>query len=460
MAYRRSFHMSTHGTSSASIIISLGIALPDLGGVRRSSGYFNNNTRTIVCSRSCHSSAARALVVPRFIKRAMMGITIIMVGLFLGRNLFDSLMARLDHRRTVHEDQTAVATGVRAQVKPKVLLVYRNKDGRPVRVLANEEQFSAFVRAQVAQLERGRAALTAGAEKKLSARTAVTFFEMRQRVDRFADWYFAWSTTYDLVAKALMSAASNTLRPGVMGVGEAVQYDLEQYIERHYRDIVLRPEQSDYALVQGYKQTLSDLYRGFQSSMADFDGAFQDFVAANTSYVAKPMDTNRVRLTLDWESQVKKLSVAGHEHGLTRPVIGVALVTGSALAGRAGGAAAGKVIAHTAVRRSAASGVRGVGARLAAPYLGKLAATATGATIGAVSGPVGAIFGAAAGLGGDYLLNEAVELVERNDFESEVLATLEAQQRNWQAIMLPSLEGALNTWYGDLIQLLVSYDVS
>ncbi len=447
--------MSTHGTSSASIIISLGTALRGLRGVRRVSGYPSDSTRAIACCRGSHGFATRAPAVPRFLKKAIVGITVIMVGIFLGRSLFDSLMVRLDHQRAVHEDQTAAAAGVRAQIKPKVLLVYRNTDGRRVRVLADEEQFSSFVRAQVAQLENDRAALAASAETKLRARTVATFSEMRQRVDPFADWYFAWNTTYDLIAKAIMSSASNTFRPGVMRVGEAVEYDLERYIERHYRDIVLRPEQSDHALTQGYKQTLSDLYQGFQSSMAAFDGAFQDFVGAHTSYLAKPVDTDDVRLTLDWDSQVRKLSVAGYERGLTRPVIGAALLTGAALAGRAGGAAAGKVIA-----RSASSGVRGVGARLAAPYLGRLAATAAGASIGAVSGPVGAIVGAAAGLGGDYLLNVAVEFAERDGFETEVLATLEVQQQNWQAIMLPPLEGAIETWYGDLIQLLVSFDAS
>jgi hypothetical protein len=155
---------------------------------------------------------------------------------------------------------------------------------------------------------------------------------------------------------------------------------------------------------------------------------------------------------------VKKFSIAGYEHGFTRPMMGLALVTGAALAGRTGGAAAGKVIVHAALRRSAITGARSVGARLAAPYLGRVAATATGAAIGGVSGPAGAILGAAAGLGGDYLLNEAVEFVKRDGFEAEVLATLQAQQRHWQAIMVPSLEGAIDTWFGDIIQLLASYD--
>lgn len=450
--------MSTHGTSSASIIISLGTALRGLRGVRGHPS--RESAMGMACSHCRLGFGARAHAVPRFIKQTIVGVTIVVVGLFLGRSLFDSLAARLDHQRAVHKDQTAVTAGVQAQVKPKVLLTYRTKEGKRVRVLADEEQFSSFVRTQVAELEKARAVLAASAAEKLRARTAPAFSAMHQRVDSFADWYFAWSTTYDLVAKAIMSTASNAVRPGVMGVGEAVQYDLERYIEGRYRDIVLRPEQSDPALTEGYKRTLSDLFQGFLSSIAVFDEAFQDFVDANTTYLAKPVDTREMRLALDWDSQVKKLSVAGYEHGLTRPVMGAALVTGATLAGRTGGAAAGKVFARTAVRRSAASGVHGVGARLAAPYLGRLAATATGAAIGAVSGPAGAILGAAAGLGGDYLLNEAVEFVKRDGFEAEVLATLEAQERNWQAIMLPSLEGAVDTWFGDMIQLLVRFDAS
>jgi hypothetical protein len=450
--------MSTHGTSSASMMISLANALRDLRGVRWYPP--RESARGMAYAPGRLGFGTRVLAVPRFIKQAILSITIVVVGLFLGRSLFDSLVARLDHQRTVHEDQTAVSAGVQAQVKPKVLLTYRTKGGKRVRVLANEEQFSAFVRSQVAKLEKARVVVAASAAEKLRKRTAPAFSEMHQRVDSFADWYFAWRTTYDLVAKAVMSTASNAVRPAVMGVGEAVQYDLDRYIEGRYRDIVLRPEQSDPALSAAYKGTLSDLFQDFVSSIAVFDEAFQDFIDANTTYLVEPVDTAQVRLALDWDTQVKKLSVAGYEHGTTRPVVGAALVAGATLAGRAGGAAAGKVIARTAFRRSAASGARNVGARLAAPYLARLAATATGATIGAVSGPVGAILGAAAGLGGDYLLNEAVELVERDGFEAEVVATLAAQERNWQALMLPSLEDAVDTWFGDMIQLLVRYEVS
>lgn len=451
--------MSTHGTSSAGSTISLGTALRDLLRVRRQSASAGESAMGSPCSWPRYGYVTRARgVVPRWVKQTIVAVTVITVALFLGRSLFDSLSARLDHQRLVHKDQTAVTAGVQAQVKPKVLLVYRHKDGKRVRVLADEERFSTFVRAQVAEFEQAREVLRGSAAPRLHASTAPVFAAMRRRVDFFADWYFAWGTTYDLVAKAVASGFSNAVRPSVMGMGEAVEYDLERYIERHYRDIVLRPEQSDAALAQAYRHTLSHLYQEVLSSLAAFDEAFQSFVAMNTTYLVESMDTTQARLVLDWDSQVKKLSIAGHEQGFSRPVIGAALITGAALAGRTGAEAAGAVIARSATGPSAALGARSLAARLAAPYFGRVAATATGATIGAVSGPVGVMLGAAAGLGSDYLLSEAVEWMKRDGFEAEILTTLQAQERNWQTIMLPSLESAVDTWFDDMIQLLVSYD--
>lgn len=416
-----------------------------------------DGVQAVACRRCRCGSGAALPLLPRLIQRAILGMAIVTVLFLLGRNIVDSLMARLDYQRAVHTDRTAVSAGVQAQVKPEVLLVYRNKDGRRIRVLADEERFSSFVRHQVAELENARTALRARAAARLQSNAAPAFAAMQHRVATFGDWYFAWGTPYDLVAKALFSTASNAVRPGVMGVAEAVEYDLERYIARRYRDIVLQPEHSDVALEHSYKDTLSEVYEGFVSSMEAFDQAFQDFVMRNTDYSTEPLDTRRVRLAFDWDNQAKKFSVAGYEQGFARPVMGVTLISGTALAGRAGGAAAGKVFAQATVGRSSAAAVGGMGARLATPYLGRLAAAATGATMGAVSGPAGAILGAVAGLGGDYVLNEAVEFMQREGFEAEVLSTLKAHERHWQATMLSSLEGAVDTWFGDVTQLLVRY---
>ncbi len=449
--------MTAYGTSSANGPISLETVGRDLSSLRSHHYFVGDGAKAAACPGCRRGSGAALLVLPRLIKRAILGMAIVTVLFLLGRSIVDSLMARLDYQRAVHADRTAVSAGVQAQVKPEVLLVYRNKDGRRTRVLADEERFSSFVRQQVAELENARTALRARAAPRLHSNAAPVFAAMQRRVDTFGDWYFAWGTSYDLVAKALMSTASNAVRPGVMGVAEAVEYDLERYIERQYRDIVLQPEHSDVALEQSYKDTLSGLYEGFVSSMEAFDQAFQNFVLRNTDYSTDPLDTQRVRLAFDWDNQAKKLSVAGYEQGFARPVIGVTLISGTALAGRAGGAAAGKVIEQATMGRSSAAAVGGMGARLATPYLGRLAAAATGATIGAVSGPAGAILGAVAGLGCDYALNEAVEFVQRAGFEAEVLSTLKAHEHHWQVTMLSSLEGAVDIWFGDVTQLLVRY---
>ena len=74
-------------------------------------------------------------------------------GLTLGRQWYDSLLARLDYGQLVHRDQSALDTGVRAQVPPRVALTYRERDGETVRVLVDAARYSAFVEAYSRNLE-------------------------------------------------------------------------------------------------------------------------------------------------------------------------------------------------------------------------------------------------------------------------------------------------------------------
>ncbi len=379
------------------------------------------------------------------------------LALFFGRHLLDSLLDRVDYQRAVHTDRSAADAGVRAEVRPQVLLVYRNRDGRRVRVLVDEARFSTFVREQVRNLEATRIALRSEVPRLTGAATEPVFAGMRARVAAYADWYFGWGTAYRMLGQATISAVTHGLTPGVMDLKDAVAYDLQRYVGRHYEQIVLRPELSDPALRRAYADTLESLHQRFLDSVAGFESGFQAYVAANSRRLEADVDRSRVRLTLDWDDQVRKLVVAGHDGTGVEPAAGLALMGGGIVAGRVVGAAVGKTAAELLLRRAAVPAAEGLSARLAAPVATRAMASLAGVSIGAAGGPVGAAVGGAAGLGVDYLLNEAVAALSRDSFEKDVGATLDLQAIQWRRLMADSLGGAVDAWYNDLIQLVAAY---
>ncbi len=94
---------------------------------------------------------------------------------------------------------------------------------------------------------------------------------------------------------------------------------------------------------------------------------------------------------------------------------------------------------------------------MAAPYASKLTTAAGGAGVGAFGGPVGMLLGGAAGLGVDYLVNEGVELVQRDDFEAGLHESVDVTRQQLQEVLERSLGGAVQAWFDDSVQLLVAY---
>ncbi len=371
------------------------------------------------------------------------------VAVFFGRNLVDTWLARMDYHRAVHPDRSVAETGIRPQVRPRITLVYRDRDGQRVRVLADQAAFSAFVRTSMVHLEGARREIQDGASGRISVALDPTFATMHARVGDFADWYYAWSTSYKLMGKVVSAAATNAFRPSAMGLSEAVGYELEGYLHEHYQEIVLRPEVTEPRLRQAYRSTLATLHADYLDVMAALDERFQAFVAEQTTHLNESQHGAEVRFTMDWESHRHKLSVAGHERGGLEAARGIGLAAAGAVAGKGAGAAAGKTLAGVVSR--------GITTRMAAPYAGRLTTTAGGAAVGALGGPVGFAVGGAVGLGVDYLVNEGVELTGRDDLEMTLHQGVTVTRAELEGVMADSLTQAVQIWFDDSIQLLAAY---
>ncbi len=380
-------------------------------------------------------------------------IVFVFFALTFGRQWYDSLLARLDLNKSVHYDQSIIETGVTAQITPTVTLVYENKDGKKVRVIADAQQYSTFVNQQVAYIEKERANLVAIKNQELNKELVKIFDRMKTRVDRFADWYFNYTTTYKILWEATTSAAKHTFSAEAISTSDAVSLDVEKYLHKHYTNIVLRPELTDPKLQFAYRFTLKQIHEHYVNVLSKMDKNFQVFISKYTNHLDMPVTDNTV-LTLDWKSQMQKFNIAEYEKGPKEAVVSGALVAGGAIAVKTLGAAtAGK---GATVITSAAS--KGIFAKLSAPFVSKAILAGAGGAAGTLAGPVGTIVGALGGLGIDYLINEGVELTQRESFVNDVKDALSATQTEWEKQIETALDKAIDIWMNDTIQLLPRYE--
>jgi len=391
--------------------------------------------------------------VPKLIL-ALVAVAVILAVLF-GPGILGGILDRWDHGRSVHPDRSAAEHGIRAQRERQALIVVQDADGNSVRALANAGALSDFVRREHQRVERARRDTHVRVRAALEARAAPIFANMRERVPAFADWYYAWPTSYRLTGKAIYSAAANAIKPSVMGLDDAIAHDLERYVEKRYRDIVMRPELSDPLLQWAYLHALETGYGGFQFALNGFDDRFKHFVATQTTYLDGAPNLDDVSVVFDWNQQTKKLSISGVERGSLEMARAVTLTAGGALLGKRVGAAIGANLAQGISARAAA---RGVAVRLAGPYVARGLGTVAASAVGASGGPMGAVVGGAAGLGLDYAINEGVEYAERDALETGVGAALALQQRQWQQTMQSSLSEAVDIWFDDMAELLASHE--
>jgi hypothetical protein len=383
----------------------------------------------------------------------VVGVVLVFFGTQFARQWFDSLLARIDQQKAVHPDQTVVESGVKLEVKPTVTLIYRNEQGQRVRVLADAETYSAFVRTHATSLEQAKSRIQQATGEYLHTALKQALAPLHERVERFADWYFAYDTTYRILWEALTSASNHALSAEAQSLKEAVAYDVEKYLHKQYKEIVLKPELTDLQLQEAYQDALRQAHSRYVDVIAMMQAEFQVFVKQQTTHLDTTGENSR--LVVDWESQFNKLSVGEFEKGSPDAVRGVILALGGGIAGKAVGSAVGKGIAAKAVA-SAVS--KGVFAKMASPFVSKALLAAGSGIAGIAGGPVGAVVGIGVGLGIDYFINEGQELMQRDLFVADVREALTATQQEWEREMQVSLDQAVAVWFGDTIQLLPQFE--
>ncbi|MCK9175262.1 MAG: hypothetical protein M0O96_08305 [Desulforhopalus sp.] len=377
---------------------------------------------------------------------------------FVGRSFVDSIFDRIESNKVVHQDKTKISSGVKSGVNNKIILVYKNEGGELKRVAADRSSLTEFAKKNLEIFEKKRIEIRTRVRDAVTKDNRESFKTISNRIDEYADWYFAYTTTYKILGFAISSATTHTFETSTMPVLDVVALDVEKYLEEHFEKIVLKPEISDPILQQNYQKNLKYAHTQFLSVMANLNSEFQKYVSEKTGHLDN-FDENQIEMEIDWASQFHKVSMSGYEKGAGGAVVGAGLTVGGALAGKAIGGAVGKAAAGKVL---ASSTGKSLIVKLSAPFVTKAVSVAGSAAAGgaagtAVGGPAGTVVGVGVGLLVDYAINEGVELVNRDTFEKDTHIAIESFEIELNNNESVSLEEAVDIWFNDAINLLKSF---
>ena len=365
----------------------------------------------------------------------------------LGVALVTNHLRSLEHQRAHHPDASNARVRIqRALPDGSVALVVRDEAGRLRRVVAEQAEADRFLNAQLAALDEARARAKAEARRNVDQTLQAAFADGDEAIGRFADWFFAWSRSYRILQETVASAVTRLFEPGdTEPLHVAVERDVRDYLMRHYKAQVLKPELRDPLVGRGFDETARQAHDGFRRSMAEQSQALQLFLASHTRHLETLPDAALAEARLDWDAQRWKAPTYLMEGRGFDALVGL----GWAGAGGALGAATLGPALDAALARAFA----GAGARLAAQAANRMALAQGGAAAGLAfpaGGPVvGAALGVALGFGADYLVNAAKTRLERPAFVAANREALDATIAAWRDLLARSLDQAIDAWFDD-----------
>jgi hypothetical protein len=363
----------------------------------------------------------------------------------VGRQLFDSALARLDRDRFVHMLELDAGRPVVRQVPDQLELVFTTQDGGVVRALPDRMAYSAFLKETFAWLEAERQAADAEAARIAQESLDPLQADMTARVPDFGVWYFAWGTNWQIAFEAVKSFGTHVAAVEVDSLRNMIEHDFRDYVMRHYRDIVLYPEGSDFRLRGAFAEAGERMQQRYLRTLANLDQRFQLFVAAHTTHHADaPPGHIASSVQLDWGTEAHKLRIAQPE--FPRPLlIGADLLVGGMVMTQAMRMIPGQIVeslGESTLRLGAAAAEGGAAGSVPAPVVGTT---------------IGVIVGLTAAIALDYATNRLIAWTNREAFEADVRRSVTTTFDELKTLVAERLRANSRTRYEDVIQLLGSY---
>jgi len=376
--------------------------------------------------------------------------------------------------------------------KPRDTVIWRDETGAIYRAQVGGGRFGDFLRQQHEALEAARTEARNRSAAEIAAAVKPVFVEMTARVPAYANWYFGYTTKYELMAHAVVPALDYLSRSLVddpteqKSLVEAMGVHMAAYLEEQYAERVVRPRETEIRLQAAFQNSFDGFRARWTQIVAEQRGAMRAFIQqqAGSAERLSADQAAAADLKLDWDGS-KAGGPATHqdraiEESFRRGLLSLTLTIPKSVKVQddpdvADNAKDSDEISHVIVNLfdkvvgpvvsqmgdlaigifagSAASGttlgigMAGIGPMGLATGLGP-----TGVATGlATAVPIGGAIGLATTVIAEMLSNRLEAALDRNEFEENVRQTVDATENSVESGMISAVHAHIAAAYSDAV---------
>jgi hypothetical protein len=377
--------------------------------------------------------------------------------------------------------------------KPRDIVIWRDETGAIYRATVNGGRFGDFRRRQQEILEAARSESRNRTASEIAAAVKPVFAEMTARVPAYANWYFGYTTKYELMAHAVVPAIDYLTSSLIGGPPEqpslvrAMGIHMAAYLEEQYADRVVRPRAAEIRLQAAFQNSYDGLRARWTQIVAEQRGAMRAYIQQQAGSAQRLSDDQAAApdLKLDWDGSKAGGQVMHKdrtiEESFRRGLLSLTLTTPKSVKAQndpdiADNTVAGSdEISHVIVNLfdkvvgpvvsqmgdlaigisagSAASGTTlGMGFAGIGPIGLGMGTGPTGVATGlATAIPIGGAIGLATTVVAEMLSNRLEAALGRGEFEENVRQTIDATENSVETKMISVLHGHIAAAYADAI---------
>jgi hypothetical protein len=387
--------------------------------------------------------------------RLSLAAALLLIGygvLWVAPGVIDSSQQQALHRAPVHRDDSVIRTGVTAQVRPSVVLYYRDVNGTLYRLVADETGVNKFVNEALIYLDTERERIKVNTAGRIAVLLAKAFEDRDDCIAAYADWYFAWGRSWALLKEASVGGVKGFAPNNVQGVIEASRNEVEPYLIRNYQRVVLKPEFRNHVIEAGIARILAEAHKEYLDVVTTLDDRIQDFLTSYTKHL-EPLDPlAKLDVSLGWDQQKWKAPRYAVDDEAFRTIL------------KGTGAASVSALVILSVKPAIDRALLPVFAKAASRTVAAMRPQIIGAAAGTMIEPglgtvAGWVVGATSGLALDYLLSKGQERLDRPDFERANAQALDATIQEWSHAMQRDLNKAVDAWFEDTRGIVADFKV-
>ena len=304
---------------------------------------------------------------------------------------------------------------------PMLLMEWEETHGTVRRLVVDRAAMQQFVISRKGAVDRDREILREIGARYLRARVEATFTRMKRRIRTYTTWMYGWAASYvkayTLIGRGLWRSANLIAEGKIDTLSADLELEMTGFIMEEFRETVIKPEESDAEIAQGWWDTLDfvavERLRLREKSHRDFE----------TFIAHQRVQGRRIEVIVAAPSQRRAIEpTPGAEAGK--------LATGLTEASPTEGALGRKEVVDSIVGRSVRPWVsRVVGITLQSAAAGT-AAAATGATVPVVGPALGLVLGVSTFLAYhwsfDFIVNEIDEGLNRDTLEATLKSAIDS----------------------------------